>query len=168
MKRTYYLLRHIAIAAILGIVLTGCKTPQDVTYFQDVTQTVVPVSSEKGQIKIEPFDKLSIVIKSKDPALSELFNLTVNTMRVGQSANIQGGSIHTRTYVGGYEGMSNYTVNQAGDIDFPVLGNIHVSGMTRGELAEFIKGDLIGKNLVKDPVVSVEFINMGFYPHDSH
>ncbi|MDE5652717.1 MAG: polysaccharide biosynthesis/export family protein, partial [Muribaculaceae bacterium] len=44
---------------------------------------------------------------------------------------------------------------------FPVLGNLHVEGMTRAELAGFIKGELIGKNLIKDPTVTVEFLNTG-------
>lgn len=58
--------------------------------------------------------------------------------------------------------MSNYTVTPSGDIDFPVLGMIHVEGMTREQLAAFIKGDLVGKGLVKDPVVTVEFLNTGY------
>lgn len=60
------------------------------------------------------------------------------------------------------DGISKYTVTANGDIDFPVLGMLHVEGMTRGELSGFIKGELMGQNLVKDPVVTVEFLNVGF------
>ena len=45
-------------------------------------------------------------------------------------------------------------------IDFPVLGKIHVAGMKREEIAECIKNELIKENLVKDPVVTVEFANL--------
>ena len=48
-----------------------------------------------------------------------------------------------------------------GDIDFPVLGKLHIAGMTRSELAGYIKGELMGRDLVKDPVVTVEFLNTG-------
>ena len=161
-KRLRFLARY-SLFLVVCIAVTGCKTPQNVAYFQDVNEQVIPVSSnEAGMIKIRPLDKLSIVIKSKDPALAELFNLSVNTMRVGQTASVQGGNSSVRSYSGGYEGMSNYTVTPSGDIDFPVLGILHVEGMTREELAAFIKGDLIGKGLVKDPVVTVEFINTGY------
>lgn len=34
--------------------------------------------------------------------------------------------------------------------------------MSRSELAGFVKGELIGRELVKDPVVTVEFLNTGF------
>ena len=56
--------------------------------------------------------------------------------------------------------MSGYTINKDGNIDFPVLGHIHVAGMTREEIASYIKEELVSKNLVKDPVVTVEFMNL--------
>lgn len=137
-------------AVALLAVATGCSTPKDITYFQDVTEAVIPVQSEQGQIKIEPHDKLSIVVKSRNPEFSDMFNLTVNTNRLG------GGQYSTSI-----DGMSNYTVDQQGDIDFPLLGKLHVAGMTRGELAGYIKG-LLSNDMVKDAVVTVEFINTGF------
>lgn len=162
MRTHLKLLTRFSLFMMFCMAMTGCKAPQDVVYFQDINETVLPVSAEAGRIKIKPLDKLSIVIKSKDPELSELFNLSVNSMRVGQTATIQGGNVESRTYSGGYEGMSNYTVTPSGDIDFPVLGMLHVEGMTREELASFIKGELMGKGLVKDPVVTVEFQNTGY------
>lgn len=152
----------LALLFVACLILTGCKAPQKVAYFQDVNEQVVPVSGEAGRIRIRPLDKLSIVIKSKDPALAELFNLTVNSSRIGQNSTIQGGNVEVRSYAGGYEGMANYTVTPSGEIDFPVLGMIHVEGMTREELAAFLKGELMGKGLVNDPVVTVEFQNTGY------
>lgn len=144
------------------LAMVSCKTPKDVTYFQDVNETVLPVAAVESQIKIRPLDKISIVIKSKDPALSELFNLSVNARQMGQTSNPPAGGMSVRAYTGGYEGMSNYTVTPSGDIDFPILGTLKVEGMTRNELAAFIKGELLGKGLVNDAVVTVEFLNTGF------
>lgn len=53
-------------------------------------------------------------------------------------------------------------MSSEGTIDFPVLGVLKVEGMSRSELAGFVKGELIGRELVKDPVVTVEFLNTGF------
>ena len=47
-------------------------------------------------------------------------------------------------------------------IDFPVLGRIPVAGMSRDELSAHIKNLLISQNLVNDPVVTVEFINLQY------
>lgn len=121
---------------------TGCSTPKNVTYFQDLTESVQPIPSGT-MLKVEPSDKLRIVIKTKDAQLVNLFNLTLPGDRPG-------------------DGYSDYTVTPEGMIDFPVLGNLKVAGMTRSELAAFIKGELMGKELVKDPVVTVEFVNAGF------
>lgn len=54
---------------------------------------------------------------------------------------------------------SSYTVDSYGDIDFPVLGTLHIEGMRRTQVAEYIKKELIQRNLVKDPTVIVEFLN---------
>lgn len=162
MKTQLRLLTRFSLLVMFCMAMTGCKTPQNVTYFQDINESVLPVSSEGAQIRIKPLDKLSIVIKSKDPALSELFNLSVNARQIGQNGTTQGSGVSVRSYSGGYEGLSNYTVTPSGDIDFPVLGMIKVEGMTRDELAAFIKGELLGKGLVNDAVVTVEFINTGY------
>lgn len=130
----------IAIAA--NVILSSCSTPKKVTYFQDITETVIPVSPS-SPTRVEPFDKLNIVVKTRDSQLVNLFNLTLPGDRVG-------------------DGYSQYTVTKDGMIDFPVLGYLKVAGMTREELAGFIKGELMGRDLVKDPVVTVEFLNVGF------
>ena len=57
-------------------------------------------------------------------------------------------------------GMSGYTVDSKGNIDFPVLGAIHIEGMTREEVAAHIKKELQSHDLVKEPVVTVEFMNL--------
>lgn len=143
--------------SLLGV--SSCSTPKNVAYFQDVTDSEVLPVGELKSITIRPGDKLSIIVKSKDPALSELFNLAVTASRVGAQSTPTGGA--SRSYLTGNEGVGNYTVTPEGNIDFPVLGNLAVAGMTRSELAGFIKGELMGRNLLKDPVVTVEFMNMG-------
>ena len=148
------------VAMVIAINAVSCSTPKNVTYFQDITETVVPVS--QTEIKVQPHDRLSIVVKSKDPALSSLFNLTVASNRLGYEASTSGTGSSLRTYTPSGEGISTYTVSSEGTIDFPVLGVLKVEGMSRSELAGFVKGELIGRELVKDPVVTVEFLNTGF------
>lgn len=127
------------------LLLTGCKVPQDVAYFQDVNEEVITLPST-GEIKIKPNDKLSIIVKTMNPELSEMFNLSIVADRTGEGA--------------GPSGLSRYTVSPEGTIDMPLLGKIKVEGMTKSELAGFIKGELMGKDLAKDPIVTVELSNM--------
>ena len=101
------------------------------------------------EIKIQPKDKLSILINSQDLRLTNLFNLPIVSQQVGQEY-----SQHTT------RGLSGYTVDSKGDIDFPVLGALHVQGMTREDVAVYIKKELQSHDLIKDPVVTVEFMNL--------
>lgn len=138
----------------------GCKAPKDVTYFQDA-ESIINVAG-KQPIKVRPEDKLSIVVKSKDPAVSDLFNLPVYSQRVGVGGVSASNGIVTRDYKPSTtDGMASYTVDPSGCIDFPLLGKLKIEGMTRSEVAGFIKGELMGRDLVKDPTVTVEFINSG-------
>ena len=60
------------------------------------------------------------------------------------------------------EGDVLYTIDSKGDIDFPVLGKIHVGGLSREQVASTIKEQLFKEDLVKDAVVSVEFGGIHF------
>lgn len=149
--------------ATVACLISSCSTPKNISYFQDAADAEIleiAATSEKI-IKVEPFDKLSIIVTSPDPALSRIFNLPVfSNSHVNQSGTITGASF--RDYNVGYsEGITGYTVSAEGTIDFPVLGVIKVEGMTRNELAAFIKGEIIGKGYIKDPIVTVEFLNVG-------
>jgi polysaccharide export outer membrane protein len=141
--------------------LGGCKTPSGVTYFQDFDTAMMVENHARQSIRVRPDDKLQIVVNSKDPQLASIFNLPIVATRMGQNAQNYGGVNSGYSSPSTSEGLSFYTVNAQGDIDFPVLGALHIEGMTRGEVAGFIKGELMARNLIKDPTVTVEFVNTG-------
>lgn len=133
----------------------SCSAPSQVTYFQDLR----PGESEQKvvsatEIKVRPGDKLSIIVNSRDPQLTQLFNLPYVAQQIGQ------GSVAANNTTNSSQGVSGYTVDEQGMIDFPVLGKIEIAGKNREEIAAFIKGELFAKNLVKDPVVTVEYMNL--------
>lgn len=140
--------------AVWGLV--ACSTPARITYFQDLR----PGESEQQvvaatEIKVRPGDKLSIIVNSRDPQLTQLFNLPYVSQQIGQgSASVKSTSSGTS------QGVSGYTVDEEGRIDFPVLGKIEIAGKNREEIAAFLKEELLAKNLVKDPVVTVEYMNL--------
>ncbi|MGX8695124.1 MAG: polysaccharide biosynthesis/export family protein [Prevotella sp.] len=140
-------------AAVLGLLLlTGCAAP-NVSYFNNLEHNQNQIAQEKLDIRLRPDDKISIVVNSKDAELADLFNLPVISHRVGYT-NLSGSNSSQQ--------ISVYTVTKDGTIDFPVLGMLKVEGKRRDEVGTLIKGLLIEKNLVKDPVVTVEYGNLGF------
>lgn len=135
-----------ATAAILG----SCAAPKTISYFQDIVpgESELTISAPE-EIRIKPKDKISILVNSQDPRLTNMFNLPILANQIGTESS----SAQSR-------GLSGYTVSNSGCIDFPVLGEIRVEGLTREEVASSIKDKLRSQDLVKDPVVTVEFMNL--------
>lgn len=147
------------LAAVVALMLPSCTTRQNIVYFQDLPRDTAFQSgaTKETDIKIRPKDKLSIVVNSRDPMLQDLFNLPYISRQLGQTIYNNG----TTSY-GNTQGLSAYTVDSEGNIDFPVVGKIRVAGLSREETAEFIKKLLIDGDLVSDPVVTVEFVNLAY------
>ncbi|MCQ2134017.1 MAG: polysaccharide biosynthesis/export family protein [Bacteroidales bacterium] len=144
---------RIAIAALASVMLlmSSCAAP-NLAYFQDSRDGQVLEMLKTQKIKLKPQDKISIVVNSRDPELADLFNLPIVSHRVGYS-NVSSSLSQSQQ-------VSCYTIDAAGNVDFPILGEIHIAGLTREEVADKIKSELLDQNLIKDPVVIVEFANM--------
>ncbi len=148
---------------VLAVAASSCTTPKNITYFQgsenaDVFEIAM---AETKAIKVEPFDKLSIMVSCKDPVLAQMFNLQVFTNTTSHRSGYNGTDNYRDYNVGYSDGINAFTVSADGTIDYPILGTLKVAGMTRNELAAFIKGEIMGRGLIKDPVVTVEFLNVG-------
>ena len=98
-------------------------------------------------ITLKPADKLYIGVKSKDEQLSKLFSL---------SGGITTGSSNAT------KDAYYYTVDSKGNIDFPVLGELKVEGLTREQVAVLVKQKLMENSLVKDPTVTVGLYNLHY------
>lgn len=155
-KHTLYILVSACLAA-------SCSAPKDIAYFQGAKDAEILeiASAETKQITVQPYDKLSIMVSCKDPALSQMFNLQVFTNSTAQKSGFNGSESFRDYGVAYSDGINAFTVSAEGTIDYPVLGKIKVEGMTRSELAAFIKGEIMGRGLIKDPLVTVEFLNVG-------
>lgn len=145
---------------VVAAFVASCSTPENIAYFQDAHQNQSLKLQAERQFRLRPEDKINIVVNSKDPVLETLFTLTAPSTR-----NSLGVSSMPKTVAGKGSSSGNgqtiaYTVDKNGEIDFPVLGKIKVEGMTRQEVALEIKKRLIAANLVNDPVVTVEYVNI--------
>lgn len=141
----------------LLVTLVSCGTPKKITYFQDLSTGSKVNANKQLDIKVKPEDKLSILVYSSDPKLAAQFNLVQQQTRLTSSTSsaVFSGSGNTDGR------MSFYTVSPEGDINFPSLGKLHIAGMRRAEVAEYIEKELISQGQLQDPIVTVEFINTG-------
>ena len=141
-----------ALAVVLAMAFVSCnpETYKKINYLQDIDgDTTMSMKVNKGII-IQPQDQLSIIVTSRDPKMAVPFNLSVSTFYTGSELSSSGGASQR---------ITGYIVDNAGDINFPSLGQIHVSGLNRWELQELIKDKLADSGLLRDAVVTVEFLN---------
>lgn len=166
-------MKNFLMAALLGSVLwtaMSCGCPKRVLYFQDTKDGTVDTIATEPSIRIQPYDKIYILVQTRDPQLTEMFNLRYpgNGNTINQILNSANGGVGSGIGAGGGRRMNNqqmqncapYTVEADGTIKFPVMGKLHIAGMTRPEVIDFITNELISRDLVKDPTVFVEYYNL--------
>ena len=141
------LMRHLlySISLIAIVLLSSCSGQKRIVYFQDIQPGAQDTIQDTVLIRLKVSDKVNIHVSARDPEISNLFSL------YSSGSNITNTSATSK---------SGYTIDSQGDITFPILGKLHVVGMTREELTEYIVAQLEDRQLVKDPVVTVEFENL--------
>lgn len=152
-------LNRIALFACgVAMIMSSCTPTKEITYFQEINPGwETPVTAHKA-IQLIPNDKLTILVTTADPRLNMLFNQPVAINRIGNNVSLSSGAGTSSTSTNG--DIAPYIVDSQGDIMFPVLGKIHVAGMTREGVAEYIRRELISRDLAKDPIVTVDFLNL--------
>ena len=141
---------NILLLFVLPIIAFSCKTKSEVIYFKTVgTDNNTEISSEKiisYEPQIIPDDILSITVTATDPAAVAIFNLpTSSFLTPGE------------TQMNVTPSLQTYLVDAKGNIDFPVIGKIHVAGLTRGQLANLIKTKI--EAYVENPLVTIQVMN---------
>ena len=116
----------------LAVASTSCVTPKQVRYLQDLPREGMPIN-ETFEVTVSPYDELSIIVLSNgnEEELLQPFNLT----------------------------QPNYLVDGYGDIEVPVLGKLHVEGLTRLQLQDTICAHLIREGQLNKPMVQARFLN---------
>ncbi|MCQ2155044.1 MAG: polysaccharide biosynthesis/export family protein [Bacteroidales bacterium] len=145
-------IKSLIIISGVALLLCSCASQKKILYFQDATngkQDTIVV--QDGRIKLQPDDVISIIVKSRDMNLTNLYNLPYYTQRLGSASDFSNNYSN---------GVTTYLVKEDGTIDFPVVGKIMVAGMTRGELANKIQDILIKGDYLKDPLVSIDYVNL--------
>ncbi|MDE5552338.1 MAG: polysaccharide export protein [Muribaculaceae bacterium] len=141
--------KKLLLLACIGFLLTSCKVPKDITYMQGFDNNQTEAVAPPVRITVQPDDKLAIIVTSKDPELAVAFNLAIAQYRIGTGTN--GSTMESKA--------AAYTIDPDGYIDFPLIGKLKVAGLNRYGVAEMIKKEIVARGLVKDPVVTVEYLN---------
>lgn len=143
---------------LLGAVvlcLSSCVSSKKIIYFQgaDSVYAYAQAIQQKYEMKLKPADQVLIKITCDSPELLEIFSSDVT---MGSNARTVSGSYGNTGSMGSVYG---YTVDNEGDLLLPVLGHVHVGGLTCDQAAKAIENKVISKNIIKDPEVTVRLLN---------
>lgn len=129
---------------IVLMTLGSCQSRKNMVYLQpDSTQ--INTLYEQFIPRIQPNDILTIVVTAADPKVTAPFNPVSS---VSASSMTQSVDMALRP---------TYTVDNNGDITLPMLGKVHVAGLTRLEAIEKLRVEL--SQYIKDPGVNMNFNN---------
>ena len=130
------------------LLFASCQSYKKVPYLQDAK--VVEQTAQQENLydaKIMPKDLLTIVVSCTSPELAVPFNLTVATQN-----NVAITSTTSQPI------LQQYLVDNDGKINFPVLGELRVGGLTKKEAEQLIVEKL--KPYIKEtPIVTVRMVN---------
>ena len=128
--------------------MCGCKSTR-LAYFDNLPaeEQAAALPVEQRQILIEPDDELLIQVTAEVPEAVAIY-LRPLIQPIGMN-NV---ATSTATIQ-----QQTYRVAKDGDIDFPVLGRIHVGGQTTGQVAEYLTQRIAED--VEAPIVTVSLVN---------
>lgn len=149
MRRFVYSILVVCCVALLS----SCISQRKMSYLRDVTAASADSINQTYQSLDENYitkgDLLSIFVNALDLEAVRAFNMPV--------ANVQNLGSKTVTSSTGSGSLQGYWVDPDGNIDFPVLGKLHVEGMTTTQLRDTLT-QLISQS-VKDPIININFMN---------
>ena len=141
---------------------SACSPTKNVAYFQDLTDTskiYTQVINGTYEVQIQPDDILEIIVNSLNTDAAAPFNMgNTNPAPAPGSQIIQGmtnGKISSSNT--GTTNGEGYLVDKQGSIDFPVLGNIEVKGLTITQLKALLKSKL--DRYLQDPIINIRLLN---------
>ena len=135
---------------MLPFLLVACQSYKKVPYLQNSEIIGQNMQHENMyDAKIMPKDLLTIVVSCTSPELAMPFNLIV----VGPvNAN------DVNRYITSQPTLQTYLVSNKGTVDFPVLGELKLGGLTKKEAEQLIVDKL--KPYIKEtPIVTVRMVN---------
>ena len=155
-KKYKYFYKNATLVALMLLGLSSCVSTKDITYFQNKDEIDATLSRQLYDAKIMPKDILQIQVFSMTPEASEPFNLL-------KTKNGSGSSSSSTSSTSNQASVYNYLVDNDGNVDMPIIGVVHLGGLTKNEAEQFIMSKIkpyLAEN--EKPVVHVRMVNYKF------
>ena len=118
---------HVA-AFVAVLFLASCGSTKDVAYFQNSQQVDLSKSQYLYDARIMPKDQLTITVSCINDEAAAPFNMTVPTPYTVNSRSTYSQAM-----------LQTYLVDNQGNINFPIIGSVHLGGLTKSEAEQLIQ-----------------------------
>jgi len=125
-----------------GVLLTACSTPAKLGFLRDLEYNIPFEAAPAPELKLKVDDRISVQVFCDEPELAAPFNNA--SLDINETADLL---------------VATYGVDVRGNIDFPVLGEIPVSGLTLKQAQDKIECLIKEQGYIKKPVVKIELVN---------
>ena len=147
----------VKILAILSLLLlvTSCGSRKEIAYLQEADQIPLEVLQQSmmpANTVVMPGDLLDILVATTNIEASKPFN------RMGVLTEIASNSYNNSNNTTN-NSQNFYLVDQDGNIEFPVVGTLHIGGMNKKQIEETVVEALYPKYLSERPSVDIRFRN---------
>ncbi len=137
---------NLVLSVALGLFVAGCGSSKHIAYFQNSDTVDTKASKGLFDARIMPKDLLTITVSTTDPKVAMPFNLSVS-----KTLNATG------TLYTGAGSLQTYLVDNGGFINFPVVGQLKVGGMTKRECESYIREKILPyMSKTENPIVTVK------------
>jgi uncharacterized protein involved in exopolysaccharide biosynthesis/protein involved in polysaccharide export with SLBB domain len=147
--RSRQIFKSASVMVLALFMFSACMSTKNVPYFTNMDEISTSDSKVQYEAKIMPKDILQIKVFSTTPGMVDAFNLEKTPVSSSSTTDhVTPNSVY------------NYIVDSDGDIIYPVIGSIHVGGLTRKEAETLIKSKVAPyMSPTEDYLVHVRMIN---------
>ncbi|GAB6011857.1 polysaccharide biosynthesis/export family protein [Viscerimonas tarda] len=156
-------MRNILLLTFFTYLFSACGSYKEISYFQDLNAVQGQLTNEESKysLTIRPDDELLIIVSALDPVSAAPFNLPLVSSPTLSNRSLDGGQSATSakqaTSATTAQSLQSYLVDSDGEIHFPGIGKIKVSGMTKDELVTELEKRL--SDYIVSPIVNIQIVN---------
>lgn len=141
------MVRKILLLFVTVSILSSCASREKIIYLQNISET----NNEKiikYEARLQPDDLLMILVSAPDPEAAIPFNLPAVGV-LGANNSLDNANPQMR--------YQSYLINNDGNIQFPVIGDLKLGGLTRSEALLKLNTEL--KKYINNPIVNMRILN---------
>lgn len=145
-------IRNLFLLAVASLMLAACNPTEDITLMSNIDQipsaALAEAAINAGDFTIKSGDLLLINVAGSNEDAIKPFNKIQYVSSIGST-----------TYTYGDRTTIYYLVDDQGNIDYPVLGKLHVLGMTKQQIEDYITSLIYPRYLTERPSVECRIQN---------